>query len=250
LVEAARAGGVDRRQVLHAGLDPSILLHDDEVARRADAIDPDHRQPLRPLPTAGGGTIYLCAVDGERRGVSLIQSNAADFGAHLIEPTTGVFLHNRGIGFATDPSHPAAYGPGRRPPTTLSPALVTDRDGSFRACIGTMGGDVQPQVVAQLAARLLHGGQAPGTVVHAPRWILRRSGDDGFDLWGADGPDAVGIETGAMAAWADGMRARGHTVVELDGPFTGTGHAHLIEARDGVLAGAAEPRAGGAAVGW
>ena len=45
---------------------------------------------------------------GVRMGVSLIQSNASGFGSHLVEPTTGINLHNRGIGF-----HLAAGAPGR-----------------------------------------------------------------------------------------------------------------------------------------
>jgi gamma-glutamyltranspeptidase/glutathione hydrolase len=250
LVEAARAAGVDRLDRLHESFEAASVLAPDEVSRRAAGIDRTRRQPLPSQPVAGGGTIYLCAVDGERRGVSLIQSNAADFGCHIIEPRTGIFLHNRGIGFSTDPTHPAAYGPGRRPPTTLSPALVTRPDGSFRACVGTMGGDVQPQVVAQLIARLVHGSQSPGTSLDAPRWILRDSRSSGFSLWKPPGPDRVGIETGAPAAWTDAMIERGHQVVELDGAFTGTGHAHIIEAGDDGLAGAAEPRAAGAAVGY
>jgi gamma-glutamyltranspeptidase/glutathione hydrolase len=249
LVEAARAAGLDRLDRLHEAFDATPLLTDDAVAQRAAGIDAVHRQALPPRPVAAGGTIYLCAVDAERRGVSLIQSNAADFGAHLIEPRTGTFLHNRGIGFSTDPAHPAAYGPRRRPPTTLAPAIVTTPAGALRACVGTMGGDVQPQVVAQLVARLVHGAQSPGAAVHAPRWVLRDSRATGFSLWKADGPDQVGVETGAPAAWTPGLTDRGHRVEPLDGPGTGTGHAHVIEVRGDALAGAAEPRAGGAAVG-
>jgi len=33
------------------------------------------------------------------------------------------------MGFSLDPGHPAAYGPGRRPPHTLSPLVVTDSSG-------------------------------------------------------------------------------------------------------------------------
>jgi gamma-glutamyltranspeptidase/glutathione hydrolase len=168
----------------------------------------------------------------------------------LIEPRTGTFLHNRGIGFSTAPGHVAAYAPGRRPPTTLSPTLVTGADGSFHACVGTMGGDVQPQVVAQLLARLLLAGETPGATVHASRWVLSNREDAGFSLWGGSGPDVVGVESDAIATWGRSLTARGHDVAELLGPGTSTGHAHVIQARTATLAGAAEPRAGGAAVGY
>ena len=63
-----------------------------------------------------GDTTHLCALDADGLGVSLTQSNALDFGSHLIEPTTGVFLHNRGVGFSLVAGHPAEIAPGRRPP--------------------------------------------------------------------------------------------------------------------------------------
>src|SRR5205823_1054699 len=81
------------------------------------------------------------AVDRERMGVSLIQSNASGWGAHIVEPATRIFLQDRGIGFTLEPGHPAEYGPRRRPPHTLSPALVTTADGKLRMVLGTMGGD-------------------------------------------------------------------------------------------------------------
>jgi gamma-glutamyltranspeptidase/glutathione hydrolase len=113
-----------------------------------------------------------------------------------------------------------------------------------------MGGDVQPQVVAQLLARLLQRGQTPGATLHAPRWVLHNRDDAGFSLWSGAGPDVVGIESEAVDTWGPALVARGHEIDELAGPGTGTGHAHVIEARRGTLAGAAEPRAGGAAVGY
>jgi gamma-glutamyltranspeptidase/glutathione hydrolase len=246
LVESARAAGHDRPTVLHEHADPASLLHPDLIGERASRIRRDRRTALPPVPAGAGDTIYLCAVDRERMGVSLIQSNCADFGSHLIEPTTGVFLHNRGVGFSVEPGHPAEYGPGRRPPSTLSPALVTAR-GEMRACVGTMGGDVQPQVVLQLVTRLLQLGQSPGAIQRAPRWVLRDRRSTGFSLWRGAGPASVGVEPHAPESWRTGLVARGHEVDVLDPRAPGTGHANLIENRGPVLAGAAEPRAGGAA---
>src|SRR6476619_6198308 len=104
-------------------------------------------------------------------GVSLIQSNAAGFGARIAEPSTGIFLQNRGIGFSLEPGHPAEYGPRRRPPHTLSPALVTSLDGSsLEMVVGTMGGDSQPQVLLQLLARMLGHREGVGDAIAAGRW--------------------------------------------------------------------------------
>ena len=70
-------------------------------------------------------TIYLTVADADGMMVSLIQSNASGFGSHLVEPNTGINLHNRGIGFNLVEGHPAELGPRRRPPHTRTPALAT-----------------------------------------------------------------------------------------------------------------------------
>jgi len=246
LVEASRLAGHDRPEVLFDGADGAALLDEARSADRAARFDPEGLSGARG-PDAGGGTMFLCAVDAEGMGVSLIQSNAKDFGCHVAVPGTGVLLHNRGIGFSLEPGHPAEYGPGRRPPHTLAPALITRPDGALRAVLGTMGGDSQPQVVLQLAARLLVEGQEAGEAVRAPRFVLAPgAGADGtgFDTWSDVAGQVVRLEAHSPQEWDVGLRRRGHlTEVAAQDP-AGFGHAQLIEVRDdGVLAGAADPRA-------
>jgi gamma-glutamyltranspeptidase/glutathione hydrolase len=242
LVEAARAAAYDRPDQLYEGADVAPLLAQEEVARRRALIDPLARAAIG-SPAGAGDTMFLCAVDHERMGVSLIQSNAKGFGCNVFEPTTGVGLHNRGIGFNLKPGHPAEYRPGRRPPHTLAPALITRPDGSLRAVIGTMGGDAQPQILLQLLARSLLHQQSPGAVIGAPRWALIGSGASGFDTWADPDGASVAIETTAPAAWGEALRERGHDVMEIDGILGSFGHAHVIEVDEGGLAGAADPRA-------
>jgi gamma-glutamyltranspeptidase / glutathione hydrolase len=234
LVEAARWAGHDRPDVLFDGADGEALLARDELDRRRSMIDPERRTSPA-VPTAGGGTIYLCTADGDGGAVSLIQSNAAGWGCHVVVPGTGIFLHDRALGFSLETGHPAELAPGRRPPHTLSPALVTHGDGRLAHVVGTMGGDMQPQVVVQLVARLLHGGESPGAAVSAPRWVL---GNGGFRSWTGEGEDHVSLEEGAPEAWAEGLRSRGHEVQWLP-PTANVGHAHVISrSDDGVLGGA------------
>jgi gamma-glutamyltranspeptidase/glutathione hydrolase len=189
-------------------------------------------------------------------GVSLMQSNAAGFGAHLAVPEVGVFLHNRGVGFSLQPGHPAELAPGRRPPSTLAPALVTRPDGSLRAVLGTMGGDGQPQVVLQMLAHLLQANSSPGRTLTAPRFSLTVPDAAGFDTWHRRDELLVAVEQGS--SWVDGLTERGHDVVERPWGQGLFGHAHLIEVdpfADGddgrrVLSGVADPRAlTGAAIG-
>jgi len=250
LIESARQAGYDRPEVLHEHADPDLLLDPARLASRRRAIDPE-RAGARGVPDADGGTIFLCAVDGERRGVSLIQSNASGFGSLLFEPNTGINLHNRGLGFSVEPGHPAAYGPGRRPPHTLSPTLVTTPDGRLKATVGAMGGDAQPQIVLQLLARLLVADQAPATVVHAPRFALaNHAGGRGFDTWAPDGDVGVDLEADAPASWFHGLADRGHAVRRVPSANHAMGHAHVITVLDDGLGGGSDHRAGsGGAVG-
>lgn len=228
LVEASRASGHDREEVLYDGATPPT-----DADRRRAFIDPDRRSDLDDR-AAPGGTTYLCTLDDDGMGVSLIQSNALGFGSLLWEPNTGINLQNRGIGFSLLEGHPAEYAAGRRPPHTLVPGLVTYPDGSLRTVIGSMGGDAQPQILLQMLTRLLRHGESAVDVIAAPRWRLATDGS-GFDTWRA--PTHVAVEDGGP--WAAGLRSRGHEVrhQQYGGAF---GHAHVIDAEVGA---AADPRA-------
>jgi gamma-glutamyltranspeptidase / glutathione hydrolase len=250
LVEAARQAAHDRVAVLHEDADGSALLHPARLGPRAEAIREHASLGLADV-YGDGGTTYLCAIDGQRMGVSLIMSNAAEFGSQLVLPEHGIFLHNRGIGFALTEGHPAEYAPGRRPPHTLSPLALTRQDGALEAVVGTMGGDAQPQIVLQLLARAFHSEQAPGAALRAPRWFLSREEPTGFGVWNVDGLPIVRVEHTAPAAWADGLTRRGYEVVRSEPGDHSFGHAQMIRITDdGMLCGAADPRSGeGACVG-
>jgi gamma-glutamyltranspeptidase/glutathione hydrolase len=231
LVETWRAVGHDRPEVLYEGADGGALLSAERLARAADRVSaarvapPDVASPDG-TSTAGmsdvadvagearlgdGDTTHLCALDADGLGVSLTQSNALDFGSHLVEPATGVFLHNRGVGFSLIEGHPAEVGPGRRPPHTLSPMLVTSPDGRLSHLVGAMGGDAQPQIISQLHARLLHAGQDPATAISAARLALDAPSAGPFRLWWGDDLTVL-VEAHAPAEWRPGLEELGHRV--------------------------------------
>jgi gamma-glutamyltranspeptidase/glutathione hydrolase len=238
LIECATAAGFDRPAVLHEAADGRLLL--DAIETRLGLIDAERASQRWP-PGVGGDTTYLCTVDGDRMGVSLIQSNAAGFGSWLAEPNTGINLHNRGLGFNLIAGHPAEFGPGRRPPHTLSPALAT-RGNDLAAVFGTMGGDAQPQILLQIAARLFHHGQSADRAIRAGRWALSGPAT-GFDTWTAPSGPVVEIEGHAPDTWPDALAGRGHRVSRLPAYDSSFGHAHAIVTEpDGMLAGAADPR--------
>jgi gamma-glutamyltranspeptidase / glutathione hydrolase len=249
-IEAARLAAFDRPEVLHEHADGGALLAPARLQPRLDAIE-SGRAAILGDSYAGGGTIALTVVDAERTAVSYIQSNASGFGCGLVEPRTGVFLHNRGIGFSLDPGHPAEYGPGRRPPHTLSPLVATNSDGSLHAVLGTMGGDAQPQILLQLLARLA-GGVDAAAAVAAGRWTLSSPGGGAFSTWDQRGDVTVELEQWAPASWDEGLRSRGHRILRHRSADGGLfGHAHVIRVVGDALEGAADPRAlGGAAAGY
>lgn len=237
LIEASRQAGYDRPDQLFDGADVTGLLSEGEVGRRAAAISRD-RAGITAVPGDPGDTTYLCTIDSDGMGVSLIQSNAAGFGSGIFEPTTGIGLHNRGLGFNLSPGHPAEYTSGKRPPHTLLPALVTRPDGSLRAISGTMGGDTQPQIMLQVLTRLLRHDQTPGEAIGAPRWRIGNS--TGFDTWTHPHPNPIDLESDAPTGW-DSLAELGHPTSRVTGIF---GHAHAINVDDHLMrSGAADPRA-------
>jgi len=236
LVECATATGFDRPDVLFDGADGAALLA--RVSGRGHLVDQE-RTSGRRAPGASGDTTYLCTMDAQGMAVSLIQSNASGLGAKIAEPSTQINLHNRGLGFNLIPGHPAELQPGRRPPHTLVPAMATDERG-LRAVLGTMGGDAQPQILLQVAARLFGHGQHPEEVIGAGRWALQAA--SGFDTWTGDRLQ-LAVEGNAPSAWADGLAARGHDVVVTPPLSAGFGHAMVIaRLEDGSWAAAADPR--------
>jgi gamma-glutamyltranspeptidase/glutathione hydrolase len=249
LMRAVSVAGTGREAELHEAADPAALLDPGRLDDLADRVRT--RTSTGGPGTRPGDTTYLCAADRDGLAVSLIQSLAGPLGSQIAVPGTGVYLQNRGVGFSVDPEHPAAYGPGRRPPHTLSPALVTRPDRSLRAVLGTQGGDAQPFVVTELLARLLVAGEEPADVLDGPRAVPHRPGDPGFALWDEPDDHVVKIEATASDAWAAGLVERGHRVERAhpdDG--VGFGHAQLIErAADGTLVPAADPRSPAAGAG-
>ena len=244
IVGAAAAPGADRPALLHEHADAEELLGPANLDRwTEDAARWPEAAAV--VPNRSGDTTYLCTRDRDGRAVSLIQSNAMDYGAHLVEPATGIFLHNRGIGYSLEPRHLAELAPGRRPPSTLCPVAVTDEHGMLIAVAGTMGGDSQPQLMAQHLCRLLHEHVDPGAVLDEPRWVLERDGDRGFDLWSDEAaPRSWNLVTddAGLARWATPAEAAGLHPVRQAAASPGFGHAQLIARAEHQWVGAAEPR--------
>jgi gamma-glutamyltranspeptidase/glutathione hydrolase len=246
LAEILRLGGVDRDARL---ADPRASPFDERAwlgAERVEALAASARAAAAgrrgPMAATGdprplGDTVAVVTADGEGRAVSLIQSVFHSFGAQILEPATGVLLHNRGAFFSLEPGHPNRLAPGRRPAHTLMP-IVVERGGALAGVLGTMGGKVHAQIHVQVLLRLL-AGRTPQEAVDAPRWVV-----GGMDL-GEPG-DVIRVEDGcAGPARAALERARLRPEPVPRGSDW-LGHAQAIWLGDGLRAGS-DLRADGAA---
>ena len=252
-IEAAKLALADRDAFL---TDPAFarvpvdhLLDRRYGAELAARIDPSRAAAPPPATNPpGGGTIYLAVVDGRGNAVSLIESNYAGFGSGIVDPATGIAYQNRGSYFSLDPAHPNVLAPGKRTLHTLIPGMLL-RDGRPWVVHGSMGGDAQPAIFAQLVSALVDGGVDVATAVAAPRWHAAPARHFAP-------PDTVVIEARFRAGLLEGLAERGHRL-DLRAPFDGAlGHAHAIElvdggpARGGTLAAAADPRSVGLPAAW
>jgi gamma-glutamyltranspeptidase/glutathione hydrolase len=223
--------------------DPSVLLSDDHARWLASRLSPQRARRFEPTNPPGGGTVYLCAADGDGMLVSLIESNYMGFGSGVMGGRTGIMLQNRGAYFSLDASHPNALAPRSRTLHTLMPGMLL-RDGRAEVALGAMGGDGQPQTMVQLVTGLLDDGLGPQAVVDRPRWVART--DAPFTPLASLAIESDGVE----GSTADRLRSLGHAV-ELVEPRTPLmGWAQVIRRRpDGSYEGGADPRADSLAAG-
>ena len=179
----------------------------------------------------GGDTVYLTAVDQWGNAVSWMQSLFHGFGSGLLEPVTGVVLHNRGSLHTLDEGHPNVVAPGKRPYHTLTPLLATAPDGALAFTLGTPGGDSQVQSLTQIVNNLRLFGMSPQAAVEAPR----------FRSYGGL---AVAIEDRVDADVLAALAALGHEVQVVHGWTATFGGAQMIviDHEHGTLTAAADPR--------
>lgn len=194
---------------------------------------------VAPPGSPRGDTVGISAVDGEGYAVSLIQSVYHAFGSGLIDPVTGVLFHNRGCGFSLNPTSPNVIAPRKRPAHTLMPAM-TLRHGSVRHVLSTMGGQGQPQIIAQILLRALGGANAIEAVA-APRAIV---GDQS-----RGGPDTVLVEADLPESALTSIRRAGFTPTEVAPRTESLGQANVVFTDfRGAMTAASDPRSDGAAV--
>jgi len=178
-------------------------------------------------------TTYLCAVDGNRNAISLIQSTFHHFGSGVLAEGTGIVLQNRAAGFREQPGHPNCLAAGKRPFHTIIPGMLL-RDGGLLGPFGVMGGPMQAQAHVQVVRNVVDRALDPQGALDAPRFC-------------ATGGRSVAVEPGLAGAVPD-LEARGHVVsVDTDPHRFGVGQM-ILRFHEGLIAGS-DGRADGYAAG-
>lgn len=203
----------------------------------------------------GFSTTHLTVVDEARNVVVLTSSIEQAFGSGMVVPGRGFLLNNQLTDFSARPRdrggreianrveggrrprRTALDGPnrsgGKRPRSSMAPTLVF-KDGKPLLALGSPGGSLIIQFVAEALLRVLDGGMPLERALSAPhRTHLRGS---------------TFLEPGAPAALVARLQKLGHKV-RVRKQTSGL-HAVRIEGAAGLLYGAADPRREGTAEGY
>ncbi|GAS92414.1 gamma-glutamyltransferase family protein [Mycolicibacterium brisbanense] len=217
----------------HVDVDVDALLHDDLTTYAPIGQGRD----VALIPH--GDTVGVSAMDSDGCAVSLIQSVFYAFGSGLIDPETGILFHNRGTSFSLDDHTPNVIAPRKRPAHTLMPAM-TLQDGRIRHILSTMGGQGQPQILAQILLHATRGATAQAAVV-APRGIVGPQYDGVTD-------DSVSYEADSPPATRESLIGSGLFLLEVPARTEALGQANVVFAEpDGRMSAASDPRSDGAA---
>jgi gamma-glutamyltranspeptidase/glutathione hydrolase len=238
-IEAIKMGFADAAKYVadprFSGAPVMELLSDEYLASRRTLIGEEAASRAAGDPRSGG-TVYLCAADGDGNMISFIQSNFNGFGSGIVAPGTGVSLNNRARCFSLDPASPNALAGGKRPYNTIIPGFLT-KDGEPVGPFGVMGAYMQPQGHAQVIMNCVDFGMNPQEALDAPRWQWKR-----------------GVEVSFEPGWSDAVTQKlarmGHAVETAPESFE-FGRGQVIwRTPQGTLVGGTEPRADGCVAVW
>jgi gamma-glutamyltranspeptidase / glutathione hydrolase len=174
---------------------------------------------------AVGGTTHISAVDGNGDAASLSCSLGSSGG--VVVPATGIQLNN----MLGEPQLAGEERAGARVTSLMTPSILL-RDGRPRLVLGSAGSTRLHGAILQVVANVAARGLGVEEAVEAPRIHFEN-----------------GVAHCEDPAAADELEAVGCPVVRWRGQNLFFGGVSAVEIRDdGTLAGAGDPRRGGAAV--
>ena len=192
--------------------------------------------------TAANGT----SADHDTTSVNVVDRKGNAFSAtpsgawlpSVIAGDTGIPLSLRLTSFVLTPGHANQLAPGKRPRVTLSPTLVT-KDGQLYLTMATPGGDNQDQAMLQVLLNMIEFGMTPQQAVEAPRFQTEHFYSSfGFHEFV---PGRLNVEGRIAQSVADRLTELGHHV-QRTGDWSNGSAPVVIQTREGVLEGGADPR--------
>jgi gamma-glutamyltranspeptidase / glutathione hydrolase len=215
-------------------LDPAYVAERRKLIGTAAAAPPAPGQPRGAPQTADdrtsepGGTSHMVIVDAQGNAVSITTTVESFFGSGRM--VDGFFLNNQLTDFSWNPAAgpvPAAnaIAGGKRPRSSMTPAILLDRDGKFVGAIGSPGGSAIPAYIAKALVGLVYWHLPLQQAVDLPNLVARGKR---FDGEAARFPPRI----------RDELARRGVEIRAGSGEDSGL---HGVFLRDGKLEWAADP---------
>lgn len=216
------------------------LLDPAYVASRARLIDAKAGPPpaagtppgaSRPMPDATaepGGTSHFVVVDADGNAVSMTTTVESIFGSGRM--VDGFFLNNQMTDFSFLPEGPNAVAGGKRPRSSMAPAILL-RDGKLAGAMGSPGGNSILAYVGKALVGMLAWNLTPQEAVALPNLVAR-----GANYNAEADKFAPGV--------VDGLFGRGVDIRGASGEDSGLQGFLITD--DGII-GAADPRRDGEA---
>ena len=231
--EAGRLAYADRARYLG---DPDVvpvplarLLAPGYLAQRARLIGERAMRHAAPGDMENG-TSHFSIVERNGDAVAMTTTIEAGFGSRIM--ARGFLLNNELTDFDFVPGGPNEVGPGKRPRSSMAPAMVFDADGRLQLIVGSPGGSAIINYVAKALVGVLDWKLDIQAAIDLPNFGARY------------GPTE--IEAGSRyQALAGGLIERGHEV----GLAPLESGLHGIERVPGGWRGGADPRREGVAKG-
>lgn len=154
-------------------------------------------------------------------------------------PELGAPLGTRLQMMRLTPDAPDCLMPGKRPRTTLTPTLLSHRDGSGYMACGTPGGDKQDQWQLAFLVRHLALGLTPQMAIEAPSFYSMHWPDSFYPRKAY--PARLHVEGRVPVDARDRLRAQGHDLV-TDPDWSDNYLSASYRTRDGTLGAASSPR--------
>ncbi|KAM0248234.1 hypothetical protein ACHAP5_003616 [Fusarium lateritium] len=207
-------------------------------------IDPQNTQDLKKYDpdgiysSDGHGTSHIVTADGDGMAVSLTTTVNLIFGSFLMDNLTGVILNNEMNDFSI-PGVPNEFGfapaeanfirANKRPLSSCTPLIVSDKDNSLFAVIGAAGGSRIISATTQVAWRVLT----------SPSWSIKDAVREPR-VHNQLLPNVLLVEKKFSQYDVPSLKERGHNITWVDEGLSSV--QALTRDSDGVFEVAAEPR--------